>query len=176
MQQNQKGEKGSFLMVSCIWTWLLLAVELTVLNRRAVLEAHAFVLVQLINLTEALLASATARIKWGSKTNGSLNICPGYQHLPSSSKHPGTDQLGGPQPLLYCLTSLLLKFLFRFLLWGILTRQTWNTQEWEQIITCAASQNWGQTGWFLSSYWWFTFSLLCTGLTVNHDLNNTICR
>lgn len=66
------------------------------LNRRAVLEAHAFVLVQLINLTEALLASATARIKWGSKTNGSLNICPGYQHLPSSSKHPGTDQLGGP--------------------------------------------------------------------------------
>lgn len=86
------------------------------LNRRAVLEAGAFVLVQLINLTEALLASATVRIKWGSKTNGSLNICPGYQHLPSTSKHPGTDQFGGSYPLLCCLTSLLLKFLFRILL------------------------------------------------------------
>lgn len=54
------------------------------------LEACGFVLVWLINLSEALLASDAARIKWGSKTNGSLNICPGYRHLPSTSKHPGT--------------------------------------------------------------------------------------
>lgn len=84
--------------MSFIWTLLLLVEELTVLNRRAVLEAHTFVLVQLINLTEALLASATARIKWASKTNGNLNICPGYQHLPSTSKHPGADQVGSPNP------------------------------------------------------------------------------
>lgn len=95
---KRTGGKGAFPNGELYLNLLLLVEELTVLNRRVVLEDHAFVLVQLINLTETLLASATARIKWASKTNGNLNICPGYQHLPSTSKHPGADQFGGPNP------------------------------------------------------------------------------
>lgn len=67
------------------------------------LEACGFVLVWLINLSEAFLASDAVRIKWGSETNESLNIWPGSRYLPSSSNHPRAAAERGPSALCYCL-------------------------------------------------------------------------